>query len=75
MEMKEVYLVMRREHFGIDFYDYVVSAHSSAESAKAEAKELQDWDNKLPINKTEYTVLPTKFTQAETTIQKKLNIL
>ena len=73
--MKEVYLVMRREHFGPDFYDLVVSAHSTMESARAEAKELQEWDDRLPINKCEYKVLPTKFTQAETAIQKKLNHL
>ena len=72
--MKEIYIVMRREHFGIDFYDYVISAHSTIESAKDEAKERQEWDDRLTINKCEYTVLPTQFTQAETTIQQKLNL-
>lgn len=73
--MKEVYLVMRREHFGIDFYDHVVSAHLAGETAAAEAKDLQAWDDRLPINKTEYTVIKVKITQAETEMQKKLNML
>ena len=73
--MKEVYVVVRRDYFGVDFHDSVMSAHSTAESAKTEAKELQEWDNKFHINKCEYYVCPTKFIQAETAIQKKLNLL
>ena len=72
--MKEIYLVMRREHFGPDFYDVVISAHLAEETARVEAKELQDWDNRLPINKTEYSVQKIKVNQTETTIQKKLNL-
>lgn len=73
--MKEVYLVMRREHFGPDFYDVVVSAHPVEETAKVEAKELQEWDNKLPINKTEYSVQRIQIKQIESPIQRKLNLL
>lgn len=73
--MKEVYVVVRRDYFGVDFHDSVMSAHSTSESAKTEAKELQECDNKFRICKCEYYVCPTKFTQAETLIQKKLNFL
>lgn len=73
--MKEVYVVVRRDYFGVDFHDSVMSAHSTDESAKAEANELQERDNKFHISKCEYYICPTKFTQAETLIQKKLNLL
>lgn len=73
--MTTIYLVMRRDNYGqADFFDFVISAHASEESANLEAEIKTEFDKKLKID-SEYRVLSTKFIQNRTPLQERLNLV
>lgn len=73
--MKEIYLVVRRDKFGQDYFDIPITAHLSIQSAMNQVDEKKEMDKLLYINNSEYKVVNIPVVESLTNLQQKLNIL
>jgi hypothetical protein len=73
--MKEIYLVVRCDKFGQDYFAIPITAHFSMQSAMNQVNEKKEMDKLLYINNSEYKVVNIPVVESLTNLQQKLNFV